>query len=100
MSDATTGSAEADRELIGYGPAAEYLQMHKGTLSSYVSTGYGPTPIRSEVRGQYRQWVFLTSELDRWKASRPGRGARTDRMHAGLNAPCIPCAGACQVSLT
>ena len=88
MTDETTAAPE-DREFVGYGPAAEYLGLARNTLSSYVARGIGPTVARNEdgtehreIVGQYVLPVFLQSELDRWRADRPGQGARTDLVPA------------------
>lgn len=74
----TSDSTTQDQEFVGYGPAAAYLSLQANTLNSYVSHGIGPEPASYRVEGQYRRPVFLRSELDRWRAERPGRGARTD----------------------
>lgn len=67
-----------NRELVGFGPAAEYLGLARNTLSSYVARGAGPQVKRRQGEGQYLLPVFDTDELDRWQRSRPGQGARTD----------------------
>lgn len=70
---------------VGYGPAAEYLGLQRNTLSSYVTRGIGPTPLpEREAQGQYLLPVFTQDELDRWKADRPGQGARTDLVSAAV----------------
>lgn len=69
-------------EFVGYGPAAEYLGLKRNTLSSYVARGIGPAIDRREPDGQYNLPVFTREELDRWKADRPGQGARTDLVSA------------------
>lgn len=69
-------------EFVGYGPAAEYLGLRRNTLSSYVARGIGPEIERRQVDGQYNLPVFTRAELDRWKADRPGQGARTDLVPA------------------
>lgn len=69
-------------EFVGYGPAAEYLGLRRNTLSSYVARGIGPAIARRQVDGQYNLPVFTRDELDRWKADRPGQGARTDLVPA------------------
>jgi hypothetical protein len=69
-------------EFVGYGPAAEYLGLKRNTLSSYVARGIGPAIDRREPDGQYNLPVFTQEELDRWKADRPGQGARTDLVSA------------------
>lgn len=88
MTDETT-AAQEDREFVGYGPAAEYLDLARNTLSSYVARGIGPEvatlPDGTEdrrIQGQYVLPVFRQSELDRWRAGRPGQGARTDLVPA------------------
>jgi Helix-turn-helix domain len=65
-------------EFVGYGPAAEYLGLKRNTLSSYVARGIGPAVKDRRPYGQYVLPVFDQAELDRWKAERPGQGARTD----------------------
>jgi hypothetical protein len=69
-------------EFVGYGPAAEYLGLRRNTLSSYVARGIGPEIDHRQVEGQYNLPVFTKDELDRWKADRPGQGARTDLVPA------------------
>src|SRR5690606_11785787 len=61
-------------EIVGYGPAAEYLGLKRNTLSSYVARGSGPRVKERRIRGQYVLPVFDRAELDRWKNSRPGQG--------------------------
>lgn len=75
-------SQDEATEFVGYGPAAEYLGLKRNTLSSYVARGIGPAKERSEQDGQYVLPVFTRTELDRWKAVRPGQGARTDLVSA------------------
>ncbi len=75
--DTVTASGEPT-EFVGYGPASEYLGLARNTLSSYVARGIGPTASESRADGQYNLPVFTKAELDRWKANRPGQGARTD----------------------
>lgn len=103
MSDTTTQPEAEDQEFIGYGPVVDYLasigtKVQRGTMSFYMNKGYGPTPKERRVVGQYVKFVFTKSELDRWAANRPGRGARTDRMHAGLGRACPICKTLCTVS--
>jgi len=74
--------APKNEEFVGYGPAAEYLGLKRNTLSSYVARGIGPEVKERRVDGQYVLPVFERSELDRWKAERPGQGARTDLVPA------------------
>lgn len=70
---------ETDQKFVGYGRAAEYLGLRRNTLSSYVARGIGPVAEPDkEIEGQYLLPVFRKAELDRWKADRPGQGARTD----------------------
>lgn len=78
----TTQENEAAREFVGYGPAAEHLGIQRNTLSSYVARGIGPEVDRHTVEGQYNLPVFTLAELERWKAARPGQGARTDLVPA------------------
>lgn len=94
-----TPVVQEDREIIGYGPAAEYVGLKPGTLSSYVSNGYGPEVAERRADGSSVRPVFLESELKRWLKDRPGQGARTDRMHAGSGRQCGPCEGACTVAI-
>ena len=66
-------------ELVGFGAAAAYLGIKRNTLTSYCSRGNGPSA-QSERR-VVKGWalpVFERAELDRWRAARPGQGARTD----------------------
>jgi hypothetical protein len=67
-----------DTELVGFGPAAEYLGLQRNTLSSYCSRGVGPKIKERRTEGQYVLPVFQVGELNRWRDSRPGQGARTD----------------------
>lgn len=69
-------------EYVGYGPAAEYLGIARNTLSSYVSRGTGPQVTGRRMAGQYVLPVFTQEDLDRWQESRPGQGARTDKLSA------------------
>ncbi len=64
--------------FVGYAEAAAYLGVKRNTLSSYVAKGTGPEIEDRQVEGQYNLPVFTRAELDRWKADRPGQGARTD----------------------
>lgn len=76
---------EGVEEFVGYGPAARYLGLKRNTLSSYTAKGVGPptkrdangNPVRV-AEGQYLLPVFLKRDLDTWRDSRPGQGARTD----------------------
>lgn len=84
-----TDTQETPDEFVGYRAAAEYLGLARNTLSSYVSRGIGPEEKRDaqgeperRVEGQYLLPVFERTELDRWKDSRPGQGARTDLVSA------------------
>lgn len=81
MTDETT-AVQADREFVGYGPAAEYLGLKRNTLSSYVARGIGPEVARKEIRDQYVLPVFTQGALDTWASARPGQGARTDLVPA------------------
>lgn len=76
---------ETGREFVGYGPASEYLGLQRNTLSSYVARGIGPQSCEKRPEGQYVLPVFTQAELDRWKASRPGQGARTDLVSASVS---------------
>lgn len=71
-------------EIVGYGPAAEYLGLKRNTLSSYVARGSGPRVKERRTEGQYVLPVFEVAELDRWKNNRPGQGARTDLIQASV----------------
>lgn len=71
--------AQAPEEFTGYADAAAYLGLGANTLNSYCSHGTGPRRDRSVRQGQYVRPVFKRAELDAWRASRPGQGARTDR---------------------
>lgn len=82
--ETVTTQEDQPEEFRGYGPAARYLGLRRNTLSSYVARGIGPMKIRSETDGQYVLPVFARTELDRWKADRPGQGARTDLMSAAV----------------
>ncbi len=88
-----TSGAVADQEFVGYKAAGAYVGVSANTLSSCVSQGTGPDILRKVARGQYVSPVFTASELERWVKNRPGRGARTDRMHAGGRIPCHLCDG-------
>jgi len=70
------------KELVGYGPAAEYLGIRPNTLASYVSRGSGPRVKARQIEGQYVRPVFDQADLDEWKNNRPGQGARTDLIQA------------------
>lgn len=65
-------------EYIGYGPAGKYLGLKRNTLSSYAARGIGPTPYMHRVVDQYYMPIFRQKDLDEWRDSRPGQGARTD----------------------
>lgn len=66
-------------KFVGYKAAAEYLNIRRNTLSSYVTRGIGPkAEPEPEADGQYNLPVFTRAELDRWRDERPGQGARTD----------------------
>lgn len=75
---------EIPERFEGYGPAAEYLGLKRNTLSSYVARGIGPQAEPDRVAdGQYNLPVFTRESLDKWRADRPGQGARTDLVSAG-----------------
>jgi hypothetical protein len=83
--DTVENQEPSDKRYVGYGPAAEYLGLKRNTLSSYVARGIGPVAQPDKtIEGQYLLPVFLKSELDRWKAERPGQGARTDLVGAAI----------------
>ncbi len=71
-------SMAEDEKFVGYGKAAEYLGLQRNTLSSYVARSIGPKIHGHQVDGQYNLPVFVRSDLDEWRANRPGQGARTD----------------------
>jgi len=73
-----SGMTEYPDEFIGYLAAARYLGLRPKTLSSYVSAGRGPEVNCRCVVGVHVLPVFTRRELDRWRASRPGRGYRRD----------------------
>lgn len=82
VSETDLDQYEGVEEFVGYGPAAAYLGLKRNTLSSYAARGIGPEACRSDPVDQYIMPVFKRAELDRWKANRPGQGARTDLMEA------------------
>lgn len=69
----------ADKEYVGYGPAAERLGIRRNTLSHYVNTGRGPEhkPGHAIISGRALR-VFTEAALAEWERTRPGRGARSD----------------------
>lgn len=69
---------EGVTEFVGYGPASQYLGLKRNTLSSYAARAIGPVPDTHRIVDQYNMPVFYRESLDRWKANRPGQGARTD----------------------
>jgi hypothetical protein len=73
---------EGVERFVGYGPAATYLGLQRNTLSSYSARGIGPKIDGHEVQEQYNMPVFLRKDLDEWRDSRPGQGARTDLIAA------------------
>jgi hypothetical protein len=75
---------EAPDTFVGYGPAAEYLGLQRNTLSSYSARGIGPRVVEFDFSGQYRQPVFTKADLDKWRAERPGQGARTDLVEVAV----------------
>lgn len=97
MSMSTSPGVSADQEFIGHGPAGAHVGVSANTLSSCVSAGTGPDVHRWAYVGQYRRPVFLASELERWVKNRPGKGARTDRMHTGGDRNCHLCEGVCRI---
>ncbi len=72
------------KEFVGFGPAADYLGLKRNTLSSYVARGSGPRVKERRIEGQYVLPVFEVADLDRWRDSRPGQGARTDLIPASV----------------
>lgn len=78
-------TTEAPEKFVGYGPAAEYLGLMRNTLSSYAARGIGPEVDHREVVDQYNMPVFTRDELDRWRKSRPGQGARTDLLETSTS---------------
>lgn len=77
-------NTEAVEKFVGYGPAATYLGLKRNTLSSYAARGIGPKVHDYEVVDQYNMPVFLRTDLDKWRESRPGQGARTDLIPAAV----------------
>jgi hypothetical protein len=75
---------EAVEKFVGYGPAATYLGLKRNTLSSYAARGIGPKIDHYEVVDQYNMPVFVRKDLDEWRESRPGQGARTDLIQASV----------------
>jgi hypothetical protein len=73
---------EGVEKFVGYGPAATYLGLKRNTLSSYAARGIGPKIDHYEVVDQYNMPVFVRKDLDEWRDSRPGQGARTDLVQA------------------
>lgn len=71
-------------EFVGYGPAATYLGLKRNTLSSYAARGIGPKIDHYQVVDQYNMPVFVRGDLDEWRESRPGQGARTDLIQAAV----------------
>jgi hypothetical protein len=90
-------NSDTDQEFIGHEAAGAHVGVSANTLSSCVSAGTGPKIARWQYQGQYRRPVFLASELVRWRDNRPGKGARTDRMHTGGGRHCHLCAGRCSI---
>lgn len=78
----TENEAAVPEEFIGYAHAAAYLGLGPNTLNSYCSHGTGPRRDRDVRQGQYIRPVFKRADLDAWRVSRPGQGARTDRAGA------------------
>lgn len=77
-------NAEAVEKFVGYGPAATYLGLKRNTLSSYAARGIGPRVDSHEQVDQYVMPVFTKADLDAWRESRPGQGARTDLIQAAV----------------
>jgi hypothetical protein len=65
-------------EIVGFGPASEYLELKRNTLTAYVSRGTGPQPREYRIQDGYAMPVYDTEDLDEWRDNRPGQGARTD----------------------
>jgi len=65
-------------ELIGNEAAAAYVGVNVNTWRPYVKRGQAPAPDRREISGGHALPVWKKTTLDRWMASRPGQGARTD----------------------
>jgi hypothetical protein len=99
MSEQIVVDGPDEEEFVGYGPAAAYLGMNQGALAYYVRSGYGPEPKERRQDRAYVRYVFSRGELDRWRANRPGRGFRSDRVHAGFGKVCTPCEGTCSVRM-
>lgn len=79
-----TSNDEGAQRFVGYGPAATYLGLKRNTLSSYAARGIGPTVADHEQVDQYVMPVFTKADLDAWRESRPGQGARTDLLQAAI----------------
>lgn len=96
--------SEQVQEYVGYDAATEYLQsrglsLAASTLHSYVSRGY-LVPDEHRAQGQYNRPVFSKCTLDAYmETGRRGRGARTDRMHAGKGRACPICPALCEIDL-
>ena len=84
MTSQTDETPIPDR-FVGYGPAAAYLGLQRNTLSSYSARGIGPKIDDYQVEDQYNKPVFTRADLDEWRDSRPGQGARTDLMAVSSN---------------
>lgn len=68
-----------DPDVIGNDAAAEYVGVRPGTWRPYVKRHQAPQPYRREVTASgHALPVWHRSQLDNFKANRPGQGARTD----------------------
>lgn len=94
----TPSGTQADQEFVGYKAAGAYIGVSANTLSSHVSQGTGPDILRRVANGQYISPVFTAGALRHWVENRPGKGARTDRMHTGGGRPCPMCSGHCTIT--
>lgn len=68
----------ADEEIKGNEEAARYVGVSVNTWRPYVARNQAPRPDRREIQGGHAVPVWKRSTLDKWKANRPGPGARTD----------------------
>lgn len=68
-----------DPDVIGNDAAAAHVGLRPTTWRPYVKRGQAPQPYRREISASgHALPVWHASDLDRWMANRPGRGARTD----------------------
>ena len=65
-------------DVIGNEAAAELVGVRSSTWTAYVARDRAPRPYRREISGGHALPVWRRSDLDAWKAARPGQGARTD----------------------